>query len=73
MKVFYVLFAAFMVGAGANLVFFFGAAFLFAEVEGGAWVRWYFEAGSGGLFFLVTTVLAVPVFPLLRKLSIVSQ
>ena len=43
------------IGAVANVILFFLAAFLFAGAEGDSWVRWYF--GNDGVYFMVVTVL----------------
>ena len=54
------------VGAVANIVLFFLAAFLFAGAEGDSWVRWYF--GSNGVIFLSTTLLlSLAAFPFVKR------
>jgi len=57
------------VGAVANLVLFFLAAFLFADTEGDAWVRWYFD-GDGLRFVAVTVGLAAAAFPFVKRLRL---
>ena len=54
------------IGAVANVVLFFLAAFMFAGAEGDSWVRWYF--GNEGVYFvLVTVLLALAAFPFAKK------
>lgn len=55
------------VGAVANIVLFFLAAFLFAGSEGDSWERWYF-GGNGGIFLSVTLVLSLVAFPFVKRL-----
>lgn len=54
------------IGAVANVILFFLAAFLFAGAEGDSWVRWYF--GNQGLFFVsVTVLLSLAAFPFVKQ------
>lgn len=54
------------IGAVANVILFFLAAFLFAGAEGDSWVRWYF--GNEGVYFVsVTVLLALAAFPFAKK------
>jgi hypothetical protein len=54
------------IGAVANVILFFLAAFLFAGTNGDSWVRWYF--GSEGIYFVaVTVLLALLAFPFVKR------
>lgn len=54
------------IGAVANVILFFLAAFLFAGAEGDSWVRWYF--GNQDLFFVsVTVLLSLAAFPFVKQ------
>ena len=54
------------IGAVANVILFFLAAFLFAGAEGDTWIRWYF--GNQGLFFVsVTVLLSLAAFPFVKQ------
>ncbi len=55
------------IGATANVILFFLAAFLFAGAEGDSWVRWYF--GNNGVYFVAVTVLLGSLaFPFVKQL-----
>ena len=54
------------IGAVANVILFFLAAFLFAGAEGDSWVRWYFGS-EGGYFVAVTVLLAGLAFPFVKR------
>ena len=62
-----VICVSFAVGAVANIVLFFLAAFLFAGSEGNSWERWYFD-GNGGIFLTVTLILSLVAFPFVKRL-----
>lgn len=54
------------IGAVANVILFFLAAFLFAGAEGDSWVRWYF--GNQSLLFVsVTVLLSLAAFPFVKQ------
>jgi len=55
------------IGAVANVIFFFLAAFLLAGANGDSWVRWYFGR-NGVYFFVVTALLASVAFPFVKRL-----
>jgi hypothetical protein len=66
MRWFMVICVSGAIGAVANVVLFFLAAFMFAGAEGDSWVRWYF--GNEGLYFVsVTVLLALAAFPFAKK------
>jgi hypothetical protein len=69
-KWFYALIASLMIGVVANVVIFFGLAFLFAGARGDSWVRWYFGTADGLLFVFVSVLIALPTVSFTRKMNI---
>ena len=57
-------------GAVANLLLILLVAFIFAGAEGNTWIRWYFEAGNGLLFFIMSIIIGSFVFPYAKKLKL---
>ena len=69
----YVIVVSLAAGAVANIILFFGVAFLLAGENGDVWVGWYFGSRDGLYFLLVTVLLAVPIVPFVKKLNIASS
>ena len=66
---FTIIIASMAVGAITNLVVLFALVFVTGG-EASTWVGWYF-GNDGWYFFSVTVVIALIVFPKVRKLKLV--
>ena len=58
------------IGAIANLLLILMVAFIFAGDTGDSYIKWYFEAGNGLLFFIVSIVIGVSAFPFVKHLKL---